>query len=200
MGRDNLKFGAEFRMLRGYSQQPGFDAGNFTFDQTFTGANPLAHPALLRKFPGVVSAGHAAERLHPGEQPAGPPGEASFPLYVQNDIRVTPKLKVNLGLRWDYLGPLTDRFNELARGFNTTVASPLQAPGLSLNGGLLFTGVDGQPRGIFDASHTQLRPARRRRLPIRQPHRTARRLRAGLTPRNGTIPATPPASASRPTW
>jgi hypothetical protein len=47
---------------------------------------------------------------------------------VQDDIRLTPKLKVNVGLRWDYLAPITDRFNALSRGFDFTSASPLKAP------------------------------------------------------------------------
>ena len=40
-GSHSFKFGGDFRLLRGYSPNPGYDAGNFTFDQTFTGANPL---------------------------------------------------------------------------------------------------------------------------------------------------------------
>jgi hypothetical protein len=157
LGRHNLKVGAELRVLRGNSQQPGYNAGNFTFDPTFTGANPLLIQAssgnsLASFLMGTPQSGFIQVNSQPARQ------EKLFSIYVQNDIRVTPKLKVNLGLRWDYLGPLTDRFNELARGFDTTVASPLQAPGLSLRGGLLFTGVNGHPRGIFDASHTNFGP------------------------------------------
>ncbi len=52
--------------------------------------------------------------------------EKLFSLFFQDDIRLTEKLKMNLGLRWDYLGPLTDRFNELPRGFAATTLNPHQ--------------------------------------------------------------------------
>src|SRR5207249_8677686 len=41
IGKQNLKFGGEFRLLRGYQKVPGYVAGNFTFDQQFTGGNPI---------------------------------------------------------------------------------------------------------------------------------------------------------------
>jgi outer membrane receptor protein involved in Fe transport len=153
----NLKFGGDFRLLRGYSPNPGFNAGNFTFDQTFTGANPLliqpsSGNSLASFLLGVPQSGYIQVNSEPARQ------EKLASLYLQDDFKVTDRLKVNLGLRWDYLGPLTDRFNELARGFSTTVASPLQPPGLPLRGGLLFTGVGGEPRGIFDANYHNFGP------------------------------------------
>src|SRR6185312_3568331 len=151
IGRDNLKFGGDLRLLRAYQQVPGYFAGNFTFDQTFTGANPLqiqpsSGNALASFLLGVPQSGYIQVNSQPARQ------EKMASLYVQNDIRVTDKLKVNLGLRWDYLGALTDRFNELARGFATTAPNPMQVPGQTLYGGLLFSGVNGNPRGIFDPS------------------------------------------------
>jgi hypothetical protein len=150
VGRDSLKFGAEFRLLRGYSQVPGYTAGNFTFDPTFTGANPLqAQPSSGNSLASFLMGTPQTGFIQVNSQPARQ--EKLFTLFVQNDIRVTPKLKLNLGLRWDYLGPMTDRFNELPRGFNSTVNSPVQPPGFPLHGGLQFTGANGQSRGIFDS-------------------------------------------------
>lgn len=156
-GNHNLKAGGDFRLLRGYSPNPGFNAGNFSFDQTFTGANPLliqpsSGNAIASFLLGVPQSGLIQVNSEPARQ------EKMASLYVQDDIKVTAKLKVNLGLRWDYLGALTDRFNELARGFSTTALSPLQPPGLTLHGGLLFTGVGNQPRGIFDANGRNFGP------------------------------------------
>ncbi len=149
LGRLNLKFGGEFRIIRGYSQVPGYDAGNFSFDATFTGANPLliqpsSGNSLASFLLGTPQSGYIQVNSEPARQ------ERLFSLFVQNDIRLTERLKVNVGLRWDYLGPLTDRFNELARGFAATTPNPLQVPGETIYGGVLFTGVNGQPRGIFN--------------------------------------------------
>ena len=61
--------------------------------------------------------------------------------FVQDDWRVTNKLTVNLGVRWDYESPFSERYNKQVAGFCLTCSNPLQSsvPGLTLNGGLLYT-------------------------------------------------------------
>jgi Carboxypeptidase regulatory-like domain/TonB dependent receptor len=157
IGIEALKFGGEFRLLRGYSQQPGYDAGNFSFDQQFTGANPLqiqpaSGNAIASFLLGTPQSGYIQVNSEPARQ------EKMFSLYIQDDVNVTPKLKINLGLRWDYMGALTDRFNELPRGFAATTPNPLQVPGTTVYGGVLFAGVNGQPRGIFNQSWGNVGP------------------------------------------
>ena len=146
-GRHSMKTGVGLGLGRKYRTNPGYWAGNFTFDQAFTGQNPIniqpnSGNAIASFLLGTPASGFIDVNAAPALQ------QRSLSVFMQDDIRVTAKLKVNLGLRWDYLGPITDRFNALVRGFDTTSPSPLQAPGLDLKGGLLFAGVGG-PRGIF---------------------------------------------------
>jgi hypothetical protein len=157
MGRLTSKFGVEFRVIRGYSQLPGYDAGNFSFDQTFTGANPTSiQPssgnALASFLLGTPQSGYIQVSSEPARQ------EKMASLYFQNDIKVTEKLKINLGLRWDYMGPMTDRFNELPRGFAAQTLNPIGTPAFPVYGGVLFADVGGNPRGIFNPSWGNLGP------------------------------------------
>ena len=51
--------------------------------------------------------------------------------YVQDDWRVTPKLTVNLGLRWDFATPLYERDNNYSN-FDPTTDTMVKATGGSL--------------------------------------------------------------------
>ena len=59
-------------------------------------------------------------------------------VYVQDDWRISKNLTINLGGRWDYESPYTERYNRSNAGFDPSSASPIKAPGLDVKGGLLF--------------------------------------------------------------
>ena len=150
MGPYNLNGGVDLRLLRGNNQNPGYSAGSFTFDQEFTGANPLqiqtsSGNAIASFLLGTPASGLIQVNSEPARQ------EKMVSVFMQNDIRISRKLTLNLGLRWDYLGPLTDRFNGLAT-FNPSAPNPLQVPGQTVYGGLVFAGVNGNRRGITNQS------------------------------------------------
>ena len=46
-------------------------------------------------------------------------------MYVQHDFKVTSRLRLNLGLRWEVEGPTTERFNRSVRGYDFQTLSPL---------------------------------------------------------------------------
>jgi hypothetical protein len=155
-GRHSIKTGAGLGLVRKYRTNPGYWAGNFSFDQGFTGQNPIAiQPSSGNSIASFLLGTPASGFIDVNTAPALQ--QRAWSMYLQDDIRVTAKLKVNVGLRWDYLSPLTDRFNALSRGFDTTSPSPLKAPGLDLKGGLLFAGVGGS-RGIFKSDWNNFGP------------------------------------------
>jgi hypothetical protein len=67
--------------------------------------------------------------------------------FVQDNIRFTSKLTVNLGLRWEHEGGVREANNGLLVGFDTTATNAIasQVPGLSLKGAAQYAGLTGAP-------------------------------------------------------
>jgi len=80
--------------------------------------------------------------------------------YIQDDWRVTDRLTLNLGIRYDLETPRTERFDRM-NYFDPNVRSPLAArvPQFSnLTGGLVFVGVDGNSRWQFKTDRNNISP------------------------------------------
>src|SRR5260370_8761600 len=93
-------------------------------------------------------------------------------VYLHDDVKVSRRLTLNLGLRYEVESPTTDRYNRNVRGFDTTSASPIEAaaraayavkPDAALGssdfhvrGGLLF--ADSSHRGFWDTRAAGLQP------------------------------------------
>ncbi|MCS7315460.1 MAG: TonB-dependent receptor, partial [Bryobacteraceae bacterium] len=48
-------------------------------------------------------------------------------LYWHDDIKWTPRLTLNLGLRWEYETPMTERFDRLVSEFDFSAPNPIEA-------------------------------------------------------------------------
>lgn|GEM_PF-3484780 len=79
--------------------------------------------------------------------------------HIQDDWRITSKLTFNLGLRYDFDMPHTERYNRMS-WFDPRLSNPLSStPGYSnLTGALRFVGVDGNPRSQFTGDYNNFAP------------------------------------------
>ena len=139
-----LKFGGEYRVIQFNNQQTGDAATNFNFSPSWTqGPNPNQSSAVAGQGLATFLLGIPSGAVNPA--PALALTTKYYALFLQDSWKATSKLTVNWGIRYDYETPRTDRYNQLTN-FDYDAASPLQAAGLDLRGGLTFVGVNGLPR------------------------------------------------------
>ncbi len=109
-GRNTFNFGGEFRR----SYQDDFDCfgcgGQFNFSQHTT-ADPTRLGSTGSSFASfLLGQVDSANRVFSSEMRLR---NLSFSPYVEDDIKFTPKLTVNVGLRWDILLPFTENNNQI---------------------------------------------------------------------------------------
>lgn len=169
-GAHSFRFGYDFRSYRENGYGAGSQAGSYTFNANFTKATDTS--------PSLFGQGLAAFLLG---QPTGGgidinasrANQTLFQgVFFQDDWRVTRKLTLNLGLRYEYEGATTERYNRNTRGFDPNVPSPiavvaeaayaaqpdpaLPAANFHVNGGLLF--ASSSNRGFWNADPKNVEP------------------------------------------
>lgn len=75
-----------------------------------------------------------------------------YGVFLQDDYRVTPKLTLNIGIRFEYESGVREENNKLIVGYGPNIPSPLQqnVSGLQIPGGVQYAGVNGNPTQTGD--------------------------------------------------
>jgi carboxypeptidase family protein/TonB-dependent receptor-like protein len=136
-GQHDLKFGAEGRMHRINFTQPGVPGGLFIYDFNGTSQQPYSGggDAMASFLTGVAGPGAWGQYEVPNFV-----STQSFQYggYVQDNWKISKKLTLNIGLRYDVSTPRSERYNRM-NTLDPSVVSPIQAPGMgTLHGGEIF--------------------------------------------------------------
>ena len=155
-GTHALKYGGEYRVYQlNNNQRTGFPL-NLQFDAGFTqGPNPNTSGTNIGS--GLAS----LELGYPNSSTTGTLyATAAYTvkygaLFLQDDWKLTRKLTVNAGLRWDFEGPYTDRHNAMA---NFDPRATYSVNNVALVGEVTYPGTSGIPRGVRNPSWVHFAP------------------------------------------
>jgi hypothetical protein len=148
-GKHAIKSGIEYRRGKNNESNDLSSSGNLVFNRLITDlpGNPNTGDAFASFLIGAANSA-AINRTDVI------PSRASYwATYIQDDYRLTSRLTVNAGLRWEVETP---RWVEFGRqnGFDPITINPISGtPGV-----VTFSGRNGEPRTAFDANYKNFGP------------------------------------------
>ena len=158
LGKHNLKAGFDWRGLH-HDGAPGVGPSSFGFSDVFTRANAKTT---------TVGTGASLATMLLGNPTSGSQTVGTnfynfvnyYGAFVQDDYRITSKLTLNFGIRWEYETGPADKNNKFLIGFDPSAPSPLQqtVADPKITGALLYAGVNGNPTSTFNPRTNKFGP------------------------------------------
>ncbi len=155
-GRHTIVYGADVRLYDQTPFQAGSPSGSYSFGLGQT-QGPNAQTAAVGAGNGLASllTGFGSGSIN--YVPALAIRNMYYALFFNDDIKLG-RLTLNLGVRWDYEQPRTERYNRLGT-FDFNAPFPVDVPAYpDLRGVIRLAGRDGQPRGQFDPTYSNFGP------------------------------------------
>ncbi|MBL8241557.1 MAG: TonB-dependent receptor [Bryobacterales bacterium] len=153
-GKHVFKTGADLRLLYGNFFRNPNPSGTFSFSNAWSNGPSALTPAGNTGFPMasfLLGLGGGSLANNNGVSILN----KYYGFFFQDDYRVNSKLTLNMGLRYEYETPRTERYNRATRGFDVSTPSAL---GSGARGGLQYAGVAGQDRGIYNPDRNNIAP------------------------------------------
>ena len=144
-GNHNIRSGLDIRSTNVFNENYNNSGGFLRFNRSFTrstlnSTSALEGNAFASFLLGALSSGNVDVNPKPHYQ------WLFVAPWIQDDWRVSNKLTLNLGFRWDINGSVTEEDNMLNYAFDPTIVNPVSARvGQQVMGGIRFAGVDGAP-------------------------------------------------------
>jgi hypothetical protein len=171
LSKHTLKFGGNFddQRINSIDEPNGVDTGSpaFNFGTALTSCdpNPAGGPCIASSFGSSVSGNAIASMLLGTASGGGTSiniapamGLHTFGGYIQDQWRVSPRLTLNVGVRYENQRPATERINRI-EFFNTTVPNPISsAIGFPVRGGFEYAGVNGNDRYAWPPNNKDFAP------------------------------------------
>jgi len=171
-GNHSLHYGADLRLYRSFGFNGGYDVSpGFQFLPTYTnGPNDNSTVAPIGQEYAAFLLGIPAGQMTRSASYATQ--NSFYGLFVHDDWKLTPKLTLNIGLRYEYESPMSERYDRSVRGFDRNDPNPIAADALTnyaknpiaqipvsqfrVLGGLMFAGPNNH--SLWSSQKTNLLP------------------------------------------
>lgn len=153
-GKHLLRYGADLRLLYGNFFRNLSGPGTYSFTNAWTNGPRADTPLATTGFPmasmllGTAASGSIDRNTGVSIL------NKYYAFFLQDDFRVTSKLTLNLGMRFEYETPRTERYNRATRGFDRTATNRL---GTQTVQGALAYATD-SARGIYNPDRNNFAP------------------------------------------
>ena len=148
-GRHNIRSGLDVRSTMVQARSTGNGNMQLQFNRTFTQrefnrSNVLEGSGVASLLLGAPTGGEIQTNVLPDFK------WTFVAPWIQDDWRVTDRLTLNLGFRWDFNSPVSEEQDRLNYVFDPNLVIP-GVPGY--RGGLTFAGVDGNPERPWETDN-----------------------------------------------